>query len=194
MFLCGPFDRLRDPCVSSGLKEGDNDYCGKHQADHRGIDEGDNLEGFAVSIVVKAEGLEHGREAVAHVEPNDDEENQVGDGDVRNLELRPGLLVEIQVAVNPAEFDEVEIREMRDKAYQEQDACPDLQFRACVRLGALGFVVAFWSRHLVGDGQPDGQDDVEQQGTEQHDLEGFHDIVGAHEVAEGVVPCAAVVT
>ena len=60
-------------------------------------------------------------------------------------------------------------------------------------LGALRFLVAFGSRHLVGDGQPEGQDNVEQQGTEQHDLEGFHDIVGAHEVAEGVVPCATVV-
>ena len=35
---------------------------------------------------------------------------------------------------------------------------------------------------------------MQQQGAEQHDFEGFHDIVGAHEVAEGVVPCATVVT
>ena len=34
---------------------------------------------------------------------------------------------------------------------------------------------------------------MQQQGAEQHDFEGFHDIVGAHEVAEGVVPCATVV-
>ena len=166
-FYAGPstFRRAQGsgtPCVSSGLKEGDNDDCGEHQADHRGIDEGNDLEDLAVFIVIKAKGLEHGREAVAHVEPNDDEEYKVGDGDMRDLEFRPGLLVEVEVAFNPAEFDEEEIREMQQQACQEQNACPHLQFRARVRLRALRFVVAFGSRHLVGDGQPEGQDNVEQ--------------------------------
>ena len=102
-----------DPLFSSGLEKRYDDNCGEHQADHGGINNGDNLEDLAVSIVIKAQRLESGREAVAHMEPNDDEENQVGDGDMRDLEFRPGLLVEVEVAFNPAKFDEEEIREMQ---------------------------------------------------------------------------------
>ena len=60
-------------------------------------------------------------------------------------------------------------------------------------LGTMCFVVAFGSGQPVGDGQPKGQSDVEQQGPEQHDLKYLYDIVGAHEVAEGVVPGTAIV-
>ena len=35
---------------------------------------------------------------------------------------------------------------------------------------------------------------MEQQGTEQYELEDLHNIIGAHEVAEGVVPSAPVLT
>ena len=109
---------LESSFISSGLKEGDNDDCGEHQADHRGINDADNLDGLTVFIVIEAEGLEHGREAMAHVEPNHDKENQIGDGDMWDLELRPGLLVEVQVAVNPTEFDEEEIHEMKQQTGQ----------------------------------------------------------------------------
>ena len=34
---------------------------------------------------------------------------------------------------------------------------------------------------------------MEQQGSEQNDLKDFDDLVGAHEVAEGVVPGTAIV-
>ena len=59
--------------------------------------------------------------------------------------------------------------------------------------GALWFMVAFGSCYLVGNGQPNGQDDVEQQGAEQHDFKGFDNIVGAHEITKSVVPCTAVI-
>ena len=61
-------------------------------------------------------------------------------------------------------------------------------------LGSLWFVVAFGPCQPVGDGQPKGQCDVEQQSSEKDDLKDLHDVVGAHEVAESVVPCTAVVT
>ena len=57
--------------------------------------------------------MEYGREAVAHVEPDNDKENKVGNGDVRDLELFTCLLVEVEVAVNPTEFDEEEIHKMQ---------------------------------------------------------------------------------
>ena len=60
-------------------------------------------------------------------------------------------------------------------------------------LSALRLVVALRPCLLVGDGQPKCQDDVEQQGGQQNDFKDFHDIIGAHEVAEGVVPSAAVI-
>ena len=34
---------------------------------------------------------------------------------------------------------------------------------------------------------------MEQQSTKKHDFKGFHDIIGAHEVTEVVVPLAAVI-
>lgn len=186
--------RLRDHLFSSGLKEGYDDNGGKHQADHGGINDADNLDSLAVFIIVEAQSLEHSREAVAHMEPNDDKEYKVSDGNVRDLELFTCLLVEVKVAVNPTEFDKEEIGEMQQEASDDEDARPHLQFRASVRLGALRFFVTFGSSHLVGDGQPDGQDDVEQQGTKQYNLKGFHNIVGAHKITKGVVPRAAVVT
>ena len=180
--------------MSSGLKECDDDNGGEHQADYRGKDNTDNLDGLTVFIVVKSQGLEDGREAVAHVEPDDDKEDEIGDGDMGDLELCSRLLVKIKVTINPSEFDEEEIGEMQQQAGDDEDACPDLQLGSCVGLGALRLVVALGSCLLVGDGQPKRQDDVEQQGTEQYDFEGFYDIVGAHEVTEGIVPRAAVIT
>ena len=112
---------------------------------------------------------------------------------MRDLELCPGLLIEVQVAVNPAEFDEEEIHEMQQQACDDEDARPHLQLRASMGLGALWFLVAFGSRHAVGDGQPKCQTNVEQEDAEQHDFEHLDDDVGTHEVAEDVVPCAAVV-
>ena len=51
---------------------------------------------------------------------------QIGDGDVGDLELLVGLLVKVQVAVNPTEFDEEEIREMQQQTGNDQNACPEL--------------------------------------------------------------------
>ena len=112
--------------MSSGLKECDDDNGGEHQADDRGEEYADNLDGATVFIVVKSQSLEDGREAVAHVEPNDDEENEIGDGNMGDLELLVGLLVKVQVAVNPTEFDKEEIREMQQQTGDDQDACPEL--------------------------------------------------------------------
>ena len=63
---------------------------------------------------------------MAQMEPNDDEENEIGDGNVGDLELLVGLLVKVQVAVNPNEFNEEKIREMQQQAGDDQDACPKL--------------------------------------------------------------------
>ena len=180
--------------MSSGLKECDDDNGGEHQADDRGEEYADNLDGATVFIVVKSQSLEDGREAVAHMEPNDDEEDEICDGDMGDLKLCPSLLIEIEVAVNPSEFDEEEVREMQQEASQKQDSRPDLQLGARVGLGALRLVIALRSCLLVGDGQPKRQDDVEQQDGQQDDLKDFHDVVGAHEVTEGIVPRAAVIT
>ena len=151
-----PFDRLRDPLYSGGLKEGYDDNGGKHKADDRGIDDGDDFDGLTVFIIVEAQSLEDGRKAMAHVEPDDDEKDEIGDGNMGNLKLCSRLLIEIEIAVNPAEFDEEEIGEMQQQTCQEQNACPHLQLGARMALGTLWFVVAFGSRHLIGNGQPDG--------------------------------------
>ena len=85
---------------------------GKHQANHRCVDDADNLDGLTVFIIVKSQSLKDGRETVAHVEPKDDEEDKVRDGNMRDLELFSGLLIEVEIAVNPTEFDEKEVHEM----------------------------------------------------------------------------------
>ena len=82
---------------------------------------------------------------------------------------------------------------MQQKASDDEDACPDLQLRSSVRLAALRFVVAFWARHLVGDGEPKRQDNVEQKHAQQDDFKRFDDVVGAHEIAKSIVPFTAVV-
>ena len=161
----GPAGIFEFNFISGGLKEGYDDNGGKHQTDDRGINDGDDFDGLTIFVIVEAQGLEDGRKAVAHVEPNDDKENQVRNGDIRNLEKCACLLIEIQVAVDPSEFDEKEMSEMQQQTCQKQNACPYLQLGACMGLGALGLVVAFGSCDLVGDGQPKGQDDVEQQGA-----------------------------
>ena len=81
-----------------------------------------------------------------------DEEHQISDGDVRDLEKGVSLFVEVRISVNPAQLDEEEIHEMQQEAGNEEDARPDLQFRACVCLGTLWLMVALRTRHLVGDG------------------------------------------
>ena len=83
---------------------------------------------------------------------------------------------------------------MQQKAGDDKDARPDLQFGTRVRLAALRFVVAFGSRHFVGDGKPNRQGNVEQKCTQQDDFKHFDDVVGTHEVTESVVPSAAVVS
>ena len=134
------------------MKECDNDNGGKHQADHGGINDADNLDSFAIFIIIETQSLEHSREAVTHMEPDNNEENQIGDGDIWDLKHRAGLMVKVQIAVNPSKFNEEEMREMQQEAGDDEDACPDLQLRACMRLGTLGFMVAFWACPLVGDG------------------------------------------
>ena len=59
---------------------------------------------------------------MAHVEPNDDEEHQIADSDMGNLELCSGLLIEIEVAVDPAELHKKEIRKMKQKAGDDEVA------------------------------------------------------------------------
>jgi len=112
---------------------------------------------------------------------------------MRDLKLLSRLLIKVEVAVHEADFHEIKVHEVRDETSDDEDSSPDLQFRARVRLGTLWLVVAFWTCHPVSDGQPNRQDNVEQQGTKKHDFKGFHDIVCAHEIAEGVVPRTTVV-
>ena len=104
---------------SSGLKEGYDDNGSKHKADDRGVYDADNLDGLTVFIIVEAQSLENGRKTVAHVEPDDDEEDEIGNGNMGNLKLCSRLLIEIEIAVNPAEFDEKKVREMQQQACQK---------------------------------------------------------------------------
>ena len=50
---------------------------------------------------------------MTHVEPDDDEENEIGDGNMGDLEFCPGLMIEVEVTVDPSKFDEVEIHEVQ---------------------------------------------------------------------------------
>jgi hypothetical protein len=61
----------------------------------------------------------------------------------------------------------------------------------CLR--ALRLVIAFRSRHLVGNGQPNRQDNVEQKRAQQNDFKDLYNIVCAHEITKGIVPFATVV-
>ena len=96
-------------------------------------------------------------------------------------------------AFHPADFHEVEIGEVQDEAGEDEDARPHLHLRATVGLRAGWFLVADRSRPLVLDGKPDGHDRMKQQRGKQPDFEHLDDIIGAHEVAESVVPFAAIV-
>ena len=92
-----------------------------------------------------------------------------------------------------AHLHEIKVHEMQQEAGEDEDARPDLEFGTRVSLGAIGFLVAHGPRHLVGDGQPKRQKYMQQQSGKQPHFEHFDDDVSAHEMAEGVVPLAAVV-
>ena len=99
--------------ISRSLKECYDDNGGEHNTNDRGVNDADNLDGLTVFVIIKSKCLEDGREAVTHVEPDDDEEDKIGDGDMGNLKLFSCLLIEVEVAVNPSEFDEEEVGEMQ---------------------------------------------------------------------------------
>ena len=50
---------------------------------------------------------------MAQVEPDDNEEHQIADRKVGILKLLMCLLVEIEIAVDPAHFDKEEIQKMQ---------------------------------------------------------------------------------
>ena len=84
----------------------------------------DQREAFLDAI--KTEGLEDGREAMTHVEPNHDKEHQITNGNMRDLEFFMCLLVEVEVAVHQTEFHEIEVGEMGDETSQQEYSRPNL--------------------------------------------------------------------
>ena len=62
-----------------------------------------------------------------------------------------------------------------------------------MRLRARRLLVVHRPRPLVEDGQPEAECGMEQQGGKQPHFEHLYYNVSAHEMAEGVVPFAAVV-
>ena len=50
------------------------------------------------------------------MEPHHHEEYQIGNGNVRYLELLVRLLVEVEVAIDPTEFDEEKVHEVGDQS------------------------------------------------------------------------------
>ena len=60
-------------------------------------------------------------------------------------------------------------------------------------LALLGLVVAGGTGQPVGQRQPEGQQDVQYDDAEQHNLKGLDYPVSTHEMAEGRVPGAFVV-
>ena len=64
---------------------------------------------------------------------------------------------------HPADLHEIKVGEVHDKAGKDEDARPHLDFGTSVRFGALRLMVTFRPGHLVGHGQPNGQNRVQQQ-------------------------------
>ena len=95
--------------------------------------------------------------------------------------------------LNQAYFNKIEIEEVNDKQAENEDTCNHHQLRILMGLGTLLFVVAHGARHTVGNGQPEGENNVEQKHCEKHYLEDFDHPVRTHKVAESRVPSTVVV-
>ena len=93
-----------------------------------------------------------------------------------------------------ANLHEIEVGEVQDEAGEDEDARPHLQFGTSVRFGALRLMVALRTSHFVGNGQPNGQNHMQQQYGKQAYFHHLYDDVGAHEVAECVVPFTTVMS
>lgn len=90
------------------------------------------------------------------------------------------------------ELDEVEVVEVEDDAYEQQAAGDHHQFGALAGLGAAGLFVAHGAVATVLEPEVGGEAEVQDEASEEDDLEDLDEDVGAHKVAEGAVGIAAV--
>lgn len=95
-------------------------------------------------------------------------------------------------ALYPAGFDEVELAGVHHQEDQNQHTAQYHELRRRVSPRALALAVALGARQAVGNGEPQRQQDMQGDDTEQDDLEYLHHPVRAHEMAEGGVPRAVV--
>lgn len=90
------------------------------------------------------------------------------------------------------ELDEVEVVEVEDDADEQQAAGDHHQFGALAGLGAAGLFVAHGAVAAVLEPEVGGETEVQDEASEEDDLEDLDEYVGAHKVAEGAVGIAAV--
>lgn len=95
-------------------------------------------------------------------------------------------------AFDEVELDEVEVVEVEDDADEQQAAGDHHQFGALAGLGAAGLFVAHGAVAAVLEPEVGSEAEVQDEASEEDDLEDLDEYVGAHKVAEGAVGIAAV--